>query len=90
MRVFESDMAGRIKINPLAAWDPDQIRTYFQTHDLPRHPMVARGFPSIGCVPCTSRVEDGEDPRAGRWRGFAKTECGIHISPDRPIERRAS
>ena len=54
------------------------IAAYLDRHDLPRHPLVAQGYPSIGCEPCTSRVADGEDPRAGRWRGSDKTECGIH------------
>ena len=47
-------------------------------HELPRHPLVTQGFPSIGCYPCTSRVASGEDQRAGRWRGLGKSECGIH------------
>ncbi len=51
---------------------------YFAEHDLPRHPLEAEGYPSIGCSPCTSKVKPGEDPRAGRWRGWDKTECGIH------------
>ncbi len=71
---------GRIKVNPLAAWGPDELRDYMATHDLPAHPLVARGFPSIGCAPCTSAVAEHEDARAGRWRGTGKTECGIHLS----------
>ena len=70
---------GRIKINPLAHWTPDMIDSYFETHDLPPHPLVEDGFLSIGCMPCTDRVRPGEDARAGRWRGLAKTECGIHL-----------
>jgi phosphoadenosine phosphosulfate reductase len=69
---------GRLKINPLADWDKAAIEAYFDAHDLPRHPLVAEGYPSIGCVPCTSKVQPGEDPRAGRWRGWDKVECGIH------------
>ncbi len=69
---------GRIKINPLAHWSSDDVRTYMDENRLPRHPLVARGFPSIGCAPCTSAVKDGEDPRSGRWRNQEKSECGIH------------
>jgi len=71
--------SGRIKINPLAAWGPDQIAAYFDAHGLPRHPLEADGFRSIGCTPCSDRVRAGEDARAGRWRGLAKSECGIHL-----------
>jgi phosphoadenosine phosphosulfate reductase len=69
----------RIKINPLAHWTKEDVRAYLKTHDLPEHPLVADGFRSIGCVPCTTRVEAGDDERAGRWRGLGKTECGIHF-----------
>src|SRR3546814_9749032 len=54
------------------------LDAYFEAHDLPRHPLEAEGYPSIGCSPCTSKVKPGEDPRSGRWRGWDKTECGIH------------
>jgi len=70
---------GRIKINPLAHWAPEDVQTYIEENRLPRHPLVARGYPSIGCAPCTSPVKPGEDPRAGRWRGQQKDECGIHF-----------
>jgi phosphoadenosine phosphosulfate reductase len=73
------DGTGRIKLNPLAHWGPGDVRAYMEENRLPRHPLVARGYPSIGCAPCTSRVAPGEDPRAGRWRGQAKDECGIHF-----------
>lgn len=76
---FETDEAGRLKLNPLADWDPDRIRAYVTSHDLPPHPLVAQGYPSIGCAPCTSPVAPDEDPRSGRWRGQGKTECGIHF-----------
>ena len=69
---------GRIKINPLAHWDRDRIEAYFAAQDLPRHPLDADGFVSIGCMPCTDRIAAGETGRGGRWRGHAKTECGIH------------
>ncbi|QIE44531.1 phosphoadenylyl-sulfate reductase [Pseudohalocynthiibacter aestuariivivens] len=80
MDFFETeDATGRMKVNPLAHWTPDDVRTYMEENRLPRHPLVARGYPSIGCMPCTSPVKPGEDPRAGRWRGEEKSECGIHI-----------
>ena len=79
--VFERDEAGRLKVNPLAAWGSEELEAYRVAHDLPAHPLVAEGYPSIGCHPCTSRVLPGEDPRAGRWRGRGKTECGIHRRP---------
>ena len=72
------DATGRIKINPLIDWKPTRIAAHLDTHELPRHPLVARGYPSIGCAPCTTRVVKGEDNRAGRWRGLEKTECGLH------------
>lgn len=75
--VEEAD--GRLKYNPLADWTPADIERYRREQNLPRHPLVAQGYLSIGCSPCTSPVKPGEDPRAGRWRGFAKTECGIHL-----------
>ena len=81
---FEED-EGRLKINPLADWDKTQLEAYFADHKLPRHPLEAQGYPSIGCAPCTSKVQPGEDPRAGRWRGWDKVECGIHV-PEAPGE----
>ena len=75
---FEEDQ-GRLKINPLVDWDKAALDAYFAEHDLPRHPLEAQGYPSIGCAPCTSPVHPGEDPRAGRWRGMDKVECGIHM-----------
>ena len=65
------------KINPIAAWTDDDVATYTAMHDLPSHPLTDRGYPSIGCWPCT-RPADGDDPRAGRWAGTGKTECGLH------------
>jgi phosphoadenosine phosphosulfate reductase len=76
---FEED-EGRLKLNPLADWSKSQLDAYFAEHDLPRHPLEAQGYLSIGCAPCTSKVKPGEDPRAGRWRGWDKVECGIHVS----------
>ncbi len=75
---FEAD-GRRIKINPLATWSPEALAARVERRGLPAHPLVAQGYPSIGCMPCTSRVAAGEDPRAGRWRGREKTECGIHL-----------
>ncbi len=75
--LFELD-EGKLKLNPLAHWDKARIDAYFTDHDLPRHPLEMAGFASVGCVPCTTTVRPGEDPRAGRWRGWDKTECGIH------------
>ena len=71
---------GRIKINPLADWDKAAIEAYFARHGLPRHPLEAEGYLSVGCVPCTDRVAPGEPLRAGRWRGRAQSECGIHLA----------
>lgn len=83
LSVVECDGA-RLKFNPLASWGRDELKAYFETHRLPRHPLEALGFLSVGCMPCTSRVGPGEDPRAGRWRGQGKVECGIH-APDYQI-----
>lgn len=83
--VDTSDAAGRLKINPLIDWDAGQIEAYFIAHDLPRHPLIAQGYPSIGCSPCTSQVAPGEDPRSGRWKGWDKTECGIHKPGEEPF-----
>ncbi len=83
--VDNSDAQGRLKINPLIDWSADDITAYIETHDLPRHPLVARGFPSIGCEPCTHKVAPGEDPRSGRWKGWDKTECGIHKPGEEPF-----
>ncbi len=77
--IDQSDVLGRLKINPLATWTRADLDTYLVTHDLPRHPLEAAGYPSIGCAPCTSKVAAGEDVRAGRWRSFDKVECGIHV-----------
>ena len=81
-----SDAMGRLKINPLIDWTADDLAAYIAAHGLPPHPLVAAGYPSIGCSPCTSKVAPGEDPRSGRWKGWDKTECGIHsavqLGPD--------
>ena len=69
---------GLVKVNPIATWTDEQVAAYIADHDLPVHPLVDRGYPSIGCWPCTRPVAPGEDPRAGRWSGQSKTECGLH------------
>jgi phosphoadenosine phosphosulfate reductase len=88
VEVFEAH-DDRLRINPLAGWSAQDIRDYMTAHGLPAHPLVARGYPSIGCAPCTTPVRPGEDPRAGRWRGTDKLECGIHFGADGRV-RRAS
>lgn len=79
LEFFEPEPPSRLRINPLAHWRSQDVQDYMIENRLPRHPLVAKGYPSIGCAPCTSPVKPGEDPRAGRWRGSAKTECGIHF-----------
>lgn len=68
-----------VKLNPLAGWSFDQLIDYAEANIVPINPLLADGYPSIGCAPCTRRVAPGEDPRAGRWAGLTKTECGIHL-----------
>lgn len=75
---IEQDGSGRIKVSPLARWGQDQIEAIFQSRGLPRHPLVAQGYKSIGCWPCSRPVGPDDPVRAGRWAGAAKTECGIH------------
>jgi phosphoadenosine phosphosulfate reductase len=69
---------GLVKLNPLAAWTFDEVVDYANDHRVPVNLLLSDGYPSIGCEPCTQRVAPGDDPRAGRWSGFAKTECGLH------------
>jgi phosphoadenosine phosphosulfate reductase len=78
LALFEED-GSRLKINPLANWTSGDVDIYRSAFDLPQHPLVAKGFRSIGCEPCTTAVGQDEDERAGRWRGSDKTECGIHV-----------
>lgn len=82
---FENEEGKRIKVNPLAHWGREDLEDYIVNNRLPRHPLVAKGYPSIGCAPCTSPVAEGEDPRSGRWRGQGKVECGIHIVGGRVV-----
>lgn len=82
---FEVEDGRRLKVNPLAHWGRADLEDYMVNNRLPRHPLVAKGYPSIGCAPCTTAVKPGEDPRAGRWRGTAKDECGIHFINGRVV-----
>lgn len=77
--VVEADGA-RLKFNPLANATADEVKALYSSAKLPPHPLLAQGFTSIGCMPCTTRTRPGEDPRAGRWRDRGKTECGIHVA----------
>ena len=79
LEFFEAEPPARLRINPLAHWRSGDVQEYLAENNLPRHPLVAKGYASIGCAPCTSPIKPGEDPRAGRWRGSQKTECGIHF-----------
>lgn len=78
---IEAGPDGRIKVNPLARWTRADLEARFVARGLPPHPLEAEGYRSLGCGPCTTRSAPGEDPRAGRWRGRAKAECGIHLPP---------
>jgi phosphoadenosine phosphosulfate reductase len=78
--VVEQAENGQVKFNPLANWTHEDLDAYMAEHDLPAHPLVAQGFPSIGCWPCTKPVDAGADVRAGRWADSEKTECGIHVA----------
>ncbi|MDO8362102.1 MAG: phosphoadenylyl-sulfate reductase [Actinomycetota bacterium] len=70
---------GLVKVNPLATYSDDDMALYAHLHELPAHPLADKGYASIGCWPCTRPVAPGEDKRAGRWSGSAKTECGLHV-----------
>jgi phosphoadenosine phosphosulfate reductase len=76
--VERDEMFGLIKINPLAGWSTRDVWEYIAKHDVPYNPLHDYGYPSIGCMPCTTPVQIGEMPRDGRWRGTGKSECGIH------------
>jgi phosphoadenosine phosphosulfate reductase len=78
LRVFDQDQQGRIKINPLANWDYKTVWKYTMEHHVPYNPLYDQGYTSIGDQPLTTPVQTGESERAGRWRGEARTECGIH------------
>jgi len=70
---------GLVKVNPIADWSSKQVWQYIREHDVPYNDLHERNYPSIGCTHCTRAVRPGEDPRAGRWAGLSKTECGLHI-----------
>ncbi len=78
---YSETVDGRVTLTPLADWSSAEVAAEMRLRDLPVHPLVARGFPSIGCAPCTRAVPPGAPARSGRWAGFAKTECGIHRRP---------
>ncbi|MEO6395724.1 MAG: phosphoadenylyl-sulfate reductase [Devosia sp.] len=86
---FELTSDARIKVNPLTHFTDADITAYKAEHGLPEHPLFAKGYKSIGCAPCTTMVAEGEDPRAGRWRGLNKKECGIHFDFNGAIARPA-
>jgi phosphoadenosine phosphosulfate reductase len=83
------EAGGRVKLSPLADWTPEQVENYLRDNGVPRHPLYAKGYTSIGCGPCTRATQAGEDERAGRWwwEQDANKECGIHFSPDGKAER---
>jgi phosphoadenosine phosphosulfate reductase len=78
--VVSRDLRGLVKVNPLATWTDADVAAYIADHDIIVNPLTLQGYPSIGCMPCTSPVAEGEDPRAGRWRGQDKSECGLHLA----------
>jgi phosphoadenosine phosphosulfate reductase len=87
-RVVERDPKfGLIKVNPLVTWSHDRVWAHIYANDVPYNVLHERGFPSIGCQPCTAAVAAGEDPRSGRWKGKAKKECGLHVA-DEPSEEK--
>lgn len=73
---------GLYKVCPMVNWSAEHVRDYILCHDLPEHPLLSKGYKSIGCAPCTKPVEDGQDSRSGRWADSAKTECGLHFDPE--------
>lgn len=81
---------GLVKVNPLAAWRSEDVWAYVRRFGVPTNPLHERGYPSIGCAPCTTPVRIGEDPRAGRWRGREKTECGLHVDRTGRLVRTGS
>jgi phosphoadenosine phosphosulfate reductase len=78
--IVSRDLRGLVKVNPLATWTDDDVAAYISDNDIIVNPLTLQGYPSIGCMPCTTPVAPGEDPRAGRWRGSDKSECGLHIA----------
>ncbi|MEM1377334.1 MAG: phosphoadenylyl-sulfate reductase, partial [Pseudomonadota bacterium] len=90
LQPVERQKNGKTKINPLADWTADDLAEYAEHFDLPQHPLVSQGYPSIGCASCTSRVSAGEDARAGRWRDLDKVECGIHFENGKIVRTGAT
>ena len=78
--IVSRDLRGLVKVNPLATWSDDDVEAYIDDHDIIVNPLTKQGYPSIGCMPCTTPVAPGEDPRAGRWRDSGKQECGLHLT----------
>lgn len=78
---------GLVKLNPLAKWTSEDVWSYIRANDVPYNVLHDRNYPSIGCWPCTRQVQPGEDPRAGRWANFEKTECGLHVETGTPSAR---
>ncbi len=78
--IVSRDLRGLVKVNPIATWTDADVAAYIADHDIIVNPLTQQGYPSIGCMPCTTPVADGEDPRAGRWRGKDKSECGLHLA----------
>jgi phosphoadenosine phosphosulfate reductase len=78
--IVSRDLRGLVKLNPIANWTDQDVEAYIAEHDIIVNPLTLQGYPSIGCMPCTTPVAPGEDPRAGRWRDSDKTECGLHLS----------
>lgn len=76
--IVAHDLRGLVKVNPLATWTEADVADYIATHDVPVNPLIEQGYPSIGCMPCTQKVAEGDDARSGRWAGRGKTECGLH------------
>ena len=90
LEFFELDAQNRIKINPLAHWTSQDVTDYITNNRLPRHPLVSGRLPSLGCMPCTAEIDATDDLRSGRWKGQAKTECGIHLSPPAAVQAPAA
>ena len=77
--IVARDLRGLVKVNPIATWSDEDVAGYIADHDVIQNPLVAQGYLSIGCQPCTLPVEPGADPRSGRWAGRDRTECGLHV-----------
>jgi phosphoadenosine phosphosulfate reductase len=78
--IVARDLRGLVKVNPIATWSDEDVAGYIADHDVPVNPLTKRGYPSIGCMPCTTPVGSDEDARAGRWRGSDRKECGLHVA----------